>query len=72
MKIGKAKYYADVTTKDWELFAQDLDISPKVVFAELERQKRLLSTILENIVKEMDCEVGYMILDYVTKIINNV
>ena len=72
MKIGKAKYYADVTAKDWELFAQDLDVSPKVVFAELERQKILLPTILENIVKEMDCEVGYMILDYVTKTINNV
>lgn len=72
MKIGKAKYYADVTIKDWELFAQDLDVSPKVVFVELERQKRLLPTILENIVKEMDCKVGYMILDYVTKTINNV
>lgn len=72
MKIGKAKYYADVTIKDWELFAQDLDVSPKVVFAELERQKKSLPTILENIVKEMDCEVGYMILDYVTKTINNV
>ena len=72
MKIGKAKYYADVTAKDWELFAQDLDVSPKVVFAELERQKRILPTILENIVKEMDCEVGYMILDYATKTMNNV
>ena len=28
MKIGKAKFYKDVTERDWELFAQDIDISP--------------------------------------------
>lgn len=40
MKIGKAKYYSEVTEKDWEIFAQDLDISYKLVQAELARQKR--------------------------------
>lgn len=65
MKIGKAKFYADVTEKDWELFAQDLDISPKVVFLELERQKKLLPKVIEKLAKELDCEVGYKILDYV-------
>ena len=65
MKIGKAKFYGDVTEKDWELFAQDLDISPKVVFLELERQKKLLPKVIEKLAKELDCEVGYKILDYV-------
>ena len=65
MKIGKARFYADITDKDWELFAQDLDISPKVVFTELEKQKKLLPGILEKLAKELDCEVGYKILDYV-------
>ena len=64
MKIGKAKYYNDITEKDWELFAQDLDISSKIVFSELERQKKILPTVLENLAKELDCEVGYRILNY--------
>ena len=64
MKIGKAKYYNDITEKDWELFAQDLDISSKIVFTELERQKKILPPVLENLAKELDCEVGYRILNY--------
>ena len=65
MKIGKARYYSDVTEKDWEIFAQDLDISHKLVQAELERQKDYLPKIVEKLTKEMDCEVGVRILDYV-------
>lgn len=65
MKIGKARYYSDVTEKDWEIFAQDLDISHKLVQAELERQKDYLPKIVEKLTKEMDCEVGAKILDYV-------
>lgn len=64
MKIGKAKYYNDITEKDWELFAQDLGISSKIVFSELERQKKILPPVLENLAKELDCEVGYRILNY--------
>jgi len=65
MKIGKAKFYADVIERDWELFAKDLDISPKVVFAELERQKKILPGTIKNLAQELDCEIGYKILDYV-------
>lgn len=65
MKIGKARYYSDVTEKDWENFAQDLDISHKLVQAELERQKDYLPKIVEKLTKELDCEVGAKILDYV-------
>ena len=66
MKLGKAKYYAEVEAEDWEVFAHDLDISYKLVQTELERQKQLLPGIVENIAKELDCEVGFRILDYVT------
>ena len=65
MRIGKARYYSDVTEKDWEIFAQDLDISYKLVLAELERQKTLLPKIIEKLTKELDCEVGFKILDYI-------
>ncbi len=65
MKIGKAKFYADITEKDWELFAQDLDISPKIVFSELERQKKLLPGILKKITNESDWEIGKRILEYI-------
>lgn len=65
MKLGKARYYADVTAKDWKIFAQDLDISYKLVQAELERQKDHLPKIVEKLAKELDCEVGFKILDYV-------
>ncbi len=65
MKLGKAKYYAEVEAKDWGIFAQDLDISYKLVQTELERQKQLLPGIVENIAKELGCEVGFRILDYI-------
>ncbi len=65
MKIGKARYYADVTEKDWEIFAQDLDISHKLVQTELERQKEYLPKIVEKLAKELDCEIGVRILDYI-------
>ena len=66
MRIGKARYYSDVTEKDWEIFAQDLDISYKLVLAELERQKTLLPKIIEKLTKELDCKVGVRILSYVS------
>ena len=69
MKIGKARYYSDVTEKDWEIFAQDLDISHKLVQAELERQKEYLPKIVEKLTKELDCEVGVRILDYIKRVI---
>lgn len=69
MKIGKARYYSDVTEKDWEIFAQDLDISHKLVQAELERQKDYLPKIVEKLAKELDCEVGFKILDYIKKVV---
>lgn len=65
MKIGKAKFYSDVTDKDWDLFAKDLEVSPKLVKSELERQKKLLPDILNSLAAELNCEIGYKILDYV-------
>ena len=69
MKLGKARYYADVTEKDWEIFAHDLDISHKLVQAELERQKEHLPKIVEKLTKELDCEIGVKILDYIKRVI---
>ena len=65
MKIGKAKFYKDLTEKDWELFAQDIDISPKIVKSELERQRKLIIPALEDILKEYKCEIGKKILEYI-------
>lgn len=65
MKIGKAKFYKDVTDKDWELFAQDIDISPKIVKSELERQKSVITDILKEVLNEHKCEIGNKILEYV-------
>ena len=65
MKIGKAKFYKDVTDKDWELFAQDIDISPKIVKSELEHQRKLIIPALEDILKYYNCEIGNKILEYV-------
>ena len=69
MKLGKARYYADVTENDWEIFAKDLDISHKLVQAELERQKEYLPKIVEKLAKELDCEVGFKILDYIKRVV---
>lgn len=65
MKIGKEKYYKDIKESDWELFAQDIDISPKIVKAELERQKSLIEPALKEILKEHSCEIGKKIMEYV-------
>lgn len=65
MKIGKAKFYKDVTDKNWELFAQDIDISPKIVKSELERQKSVITDILKEVLNEHKCEIGNKILKYV-------
>ena len=65
MKIGKGKYYKDIEEKDWELFAQDIDISPKIVKAELERQNGLVEPALKGILKEHECVIGNKVLEYV-------
>ena len=65
MKIGKSKFYKDVKEKDWELFAQDIDISPKIVKSELEHQRKLIIPALEDILKYYNCEIGNKILEYV-------
>ena len=67
MKIGKAKFYNDVTDKDWEIFAKELDVSYKFVNLELIRQKKLLPSIVEKISNTLDCEVGKLILNEVNK-----
>ncbi len=78
MKIGNAKYAKDVTRKDWEIFASDLDIKPKVVFEELERQMEILPKALIESIQEVDekfgyrCEIGPKIIEYVNKNIKNV
>ena len=65
MKIGNAKFYNDVTDRDWQLFAQDLDISYKFVQSEMERQKKSIVNIIDSIAKEVNCEIVYKILEYV-------
>lgn len=67
MKIGKARFYNEVTEKDWELFAHDLDISYKFVKTELQRQKKLLPQIIQQICDELNCEVGRLIYNDVLK-----
>jgi len=67
MKIGKARFYSDVTDTDWELFASDLDISSKLVKAELQKQKQSLPNIIKEIAAEINCEIGYKISEYVSK-----
>jgi len=69
MKIGKAKFYKDVTEKDWELFAQDIDISPKIVKSEIERQRKLIIPALKDILKDYNCVIGNKILKYVQSIL---
>ena len=69
MKIGKAKYYNEVTEKDWQLFAQDIDISYKIIQKEIKRQKELIIPILRRITKEIDCETGNKIFIYCNKIV---
>ena len=64
MKIGRSKYYKDIQNSDWELFAKDIDISPKIVMSELNRQKGLIVTALKEVLQEHECEVGYKILEY--------
>lgn len=59
MKIGNAKFYQDVTEKDWQIFAQELDISYKFVSRELIRQKKVILGILKTLLP--DCEVSKMI-----------
>lgn len=72
MKIGDAKYAKDVTLKDWELFAKDLDVSPKIVLKELMRQIEIVPKALKTIVEEVDAQIGYDILNFVNKNVERV
>lgn len=72
MKIGNAKYAKDVTKKDWEIFAQDLDIKPKVVFDEIKRQIELVPAKLEKTAKEINSTIGNEIITYVNKNIEKI
>jgi len=63
MKIGNAKFYQDVKVKDWQIFAQKLDISYKFVNNELDRQKKSIIGILEQLLP--DYEVSEMICNNV-------
>lgn len=65
MKIGKAKFYNDVTDADWEIFADDMDISYKILKQELKKQKETIVPLAQNIVNELNCEIGYKILEYI-------
>lgn len=65
MKIGKAKFYNEVSENDWQIFAQDLDLSYKFIKTELKRQKDSIIDIIDLLAKETDCEIGYRILEYV-------
>lgn len=65
MKIGKAKFYKDVTESDWELFAQDIDISKKIVKSELIAQKGTILGTLKEVLSECESEIGNKILAYV-------
>lgn len=78
MKIGNAKYAKDVTMADWEIFASDLDIKPKVVLDELKRQAESLPKYLIQAIElaksqsGREFEIGDKILDYVNKNIEKV
>lgn len=72
MKIGDSKYTKETTLKDWKILANDLDISPKIVLQELQKQLELLPIELEKIVKEVNAEIGYEISDFVNQNIANV
>lgn len=78
MKIGNAKFAKDVTRADWEIFASDLDIKPKVVLDELKRQVETLPKCLIQAIElaktqsGREFNIGEKILDYVNKNIEKV
>ena len=65
MKIGKAKNRSQITNDDWKLFADDLDVSYKIVENELTRQQELLPDIISKIAQEFENEISYKILKFV-------
>lgn len=67
MKIGKTNIINEVTIKDWRTFAKQLDINPSFVEGTLSKQSKNLPIELEKIVKNVNLEIGYGILEYVTK-----
>ena len=67
MKIGKAKYIQEVTQKDWQIFAKDLEVAPSLAIEELQRQINVLPDMLEQIVNKTNAEIGHKILDFVIK-----
>ena len=66
MKIGKAKNKNELRTDDWKIFADDLDISYKLVENEIKQQRELLPEVVGTLAKELNFEVGYKILDLIT------
>ncbi len=65
MKIGNAKNRFEITEDDWKLFAQDLDVSYKLIENELKIQKEILPKITSKIVDELKFDIGYKILTLV-------
>lgn len=49
--------------------AQDIDISPKIVKSELERQRKLIIPALKDILKDYSCEIGNKILKYIQSVL---
>lgn len=67
MKIGKTNIINQVTINDWHIFAKQIDVSSKFIEEALTTQAKKISNELENIVRSVDIEIGYKILDFVTK-----
>jgi serine/threonine-protein kinase HipA len=67
MKIGKTKEIERVTSKDWTLFAKQLDINPAFIEQTLKNQVKKLPAALEKITKETNVKIGYEILEFVSK-----
>ena len=65
MKIGNAKFIDEVREKDWNLFAKQLGVNPLAVRDTLWDLTNQLPIALDGVVKELDIEIGYKILNYV-------
>lgn len=68
MKIGKAKFYKDITNEDWKLFAKDLDVSYRFVINEINRQEGLIVKAFEEVNKSFKNDIFNKIMTYYIKI----
>lgn len=66
MRIGKTKYYKDVTERDWQLFAEDMDISYKIVESELARQRGIIRDAIKQAADGLNSDIVDRLLNYVT------